>query len=171
MRFEVLHRSNTISTMKTIGTDQCKLCTDEKIRILKNNRDSGTNLINKCSEVFSACRHQTKFHRFPSHNNGTDETSYSLVERVTSPLPSPTGRTSISTTTTTQNTPPYLRIDSYKILQPLTCTPTNPRTNLSRYSVGPTHPGNHMVITVQYQLKNSNLRIRFSCSSRILYLS
>ena len=111
MSFKVLHRLNTISAMKTIGTDKCKLCTDEKIRILKNNRDSGTNLINKCVEVYDACRHQTKFHLFPSHNNGTYETSYSLVERVKSPLLSPIGRTSISTTTTTQNTPPYLRIN------------------------------------------------------------
>ena len=106
MSFKVLNSSNPILAKKTIGTNQSKLCTDEKIRILKNSKNSGTNLINKCFKVYGACRHRTKFHRFPSHNNGTDETSYSLVERVTSPLPSPTGRTSISTTTTTQNTPP-----------------------------------------------------------------
>ena len=101
MSFKVLHHSNPISAMKTIRTDQLKLCTDEKIRILKNSKKSGTNLINKCSEVYSACRHQTKFHRFPSYNNGTDETSYNLVERVTSPLPNSIGRTSFDTTTTT----------------------------------------------------------------------
>mgnify|MGYP003321410895 CR=1 FL=1 len=37
----------------------------------------------KCSEVYGAFRHRTKFHRFSS-NNGTDDTRQ-RVERVTWP--------------------------------------------------------------------------------------
>ena len=144
MSFKVLNSSNPILAKKTIGTNQSKLCTDEKIRILKNSKNSGTNLINKCLEVYGACWHRTKFHRFPSINNGTDETRYSLVERVTSPYPNPTCRTStVTTETPTQSTPSYLRIKSYKILHPLTCTPTNPRTNLSGNFVEPTYRESH----------------------------
>ena len=36
MGFRVLHNLDPISAMKTIGTDQCELCTDEKIQILKS---------------------------------------------------------------------------------------------------------------------------------------
>ena len=39
MTFKVLKKSNPISAMKTISTDQCKLCTDEKLKILKCSRD------------------------------------------------------------------------------------------------------------------------------------
>ena len=81
MDFKVLQKMNPISTMKTIGTDHCKLCTDEKIKILKYTRELGPLIINKCSEVYGACRHRTKFHWFSS-----DEAT-EVAERANYPDP------------------------------------------------------------------------------------
>ena len=84
MDFKVLQKMNPISTMKTIGTDHCKLYTDEKIKIIKYTRELGPLIINKCLEVYGACRHRTMFHHFPS--DGTNEATQ-VAERANYPYP------------------------------------------------------------------------------------
>ena len=77
---------------------------------------------------------------------GTDETSYSLVERVTSPFPTTNSRTSTDNSTTTRETPTQ-SILPYENL-PLTWTPTIPGTKLFQNLVGHTSTQNHMVIAI-----------------------
>ena len=54
--------------MKTFGDDHCMLCMREKIKIYKaSNLDKfkkRKRLINSSGEVYGACRHKTRFHRF-----------------------------------------------------------------------------------------------------------
>ena len=72
MEFRVLQNMNPISVIKTIGTDLCKLYTEERIRVLKYSKRLGTYLINKYLEVHCVCRLHIKFHWFPLMN-GTDD--------------------------------------------------------------------------------------------------
>ena len=63
-KFQVLWQGNPISTVKTFGSEKCKLCMQERIEILKMWEDEPTKLINSCSEIYGACWHKPKFHRF-----------------------------------------------------------------------------------------------------------
>ena len=102
---------NPISTMKTIGTDQCKLCTDKRLKILKYTRELGPLIINKCLEVHGAFRHRTKFHWFPS--DSTNEATQ-VAERSNYPYPhyNSINRYSISSMSTINNS-------TYKHSQPM----------------------------------------------------
>ena len=55
---------NPISAMKTFGTHHCTLCNRERLAILKASKQSPDLLINSCNEIFGACRHKAKFHRY-----------------------------------------------------------------------------------------------------------
>ena len=71
--FSILWQGNPLSVQKSFGTKNCRLCLKESIHILKNLHTDPTKLINHNSEIYTSCRHQTRFHRFPKTNNGTDE--------------------------------------------------------------------------------------------------
>ena len=71
--FSILWQGNPLSVQKSFGTKNCRLCLKESIHILKNLHTDPTKLINHNSEIYTSCRHQTRFHRFPQTNNGTDE--------------------------------------------------------------------------------------------------
>ena len=60
----ILWQGNPLSTVKTFGTPHCTLCSKERIAILKASRESPQSLINSCSEIYGACRHKPKFHRY-----------------------------------------------------------------------------------------------------------
>ena len=62
--FEILWQGNCLCTVKTFGTDRCKLCMRERVEILKVRKNEPTKLINLCLEIYGACRHKPKFHRF-----------------------------------------------------------------------------------------------------------
>ena len=65
---DVLWKGNPINHMKKFGTVNCGLCMKERLAILeamKRDEINKTNLlINSSGELYGACRHRTRFHRF-----------------------------------------------------------------------------------------------------------
>ena len=76
--FEVLWAANPISAVRSFGKLSCSLCMAERLKILSYTKNKTKNLMNACSEIYGACRHKPRFHRFPS----TDE----RIERERVPL-------------------------------------------------------------------------------------
>ncbi len=68
----VIWKGNPLSAVKTFGTPHCTLCARERIEILKLSRYKPHLLINSCNEIYGACRHKPKFHRYATAQ-GTDE--------------------------------------------------------------------------------------------------
>ena len=68
LKVSILWQGKAISTMKTFGKLNCQLCMQERLRILQGletDRKAKTNyLINASSELYGACRHKPKFHRY-----------------------------------------------------------------------------------------------------------
>lgn len=70
----IIWKGNPISAVKTFATRNCTLCARERLEILKQSRKDPHSLINSCNEIYGACRHNPKFHRYDKHNNpSTDE--------------------------------------------------------------------------------------------------
>ena len=64
-RVEILWQGNPISTMKTFGKFNCKICMNERLQILKASKSIDRDkLINSSHEIYGACRHKSKFHRY-----------------------------------------------------------------------------------------------------------
>ncbi len=61
---EVVWQGNAISCMKSFGKLSCRLCMKERLEILKQSRKNPDKLLNSNSELYGACRHKTKFHRY-----------------------------------------------------------------------------------------------------------
>jgi hypothetical protein len=76
VKVDTLWQGDPISCVKTFGTPGCKLCSKERYAILKLIRTKPHLSINKCNEVYGACRHKPRFHRFDhseTSNTSTDE--------------------------------------------------------------------------------------------------
>ena len=67
MKFEIISSVNPISAMKTFGKHECTLCMKERLNILKFVRKRSSSVMNACSEIYGACRHKMRFHRFARH--------------------------------------------------------------------------------------------------------
>jgi hypothetical protein len=67
--FDILWAANPISVVRSFGKPSCSLCMVERIKNFDQSRVANSKLINSCSEIYGACRHKPRFHRFPS----TDE--------------------------------------------------------------------------------------------------
>ena len=73
-RVELIWKGDPLTCVKTFGTRRCKLCAKERLEIIKMCKFKPNEIINKCNEVYGACRHKPKFHRFDQHPTaGTDE--------------------------------------------------------------------------------------------------
>jgi hypothetical protein len=68
LNMKILWQGNPISLMKSFGSSSCKLCMKERLLILDaiKNRKKKKKIINSNSEIYGACRHKSKFHRFTS---------------------------------------------------------------------------------------------------------
>ena len=77
LKVEIVWKGNPISCVKTFGTKNCKLCTKERLEIVKMCKYQPEKIINKCNEVYGACRHKPRFHRFPKQKlpASTDESA------------------------------------------------------------------------------------------------
>ena len=100
VRTEILWQGNPISCMKTFGTTSCCLCMKERILLyqaFKENKElKKLEIINSASELYGACRHKTRFHRFnlsqnPSTDDGGNTPEKSLMSSNNSTLSEPTG--------------------------------------------------------------------------------
>ena len=74
-----------MTAVKTFGKDRCLLCNQERLNIFKWFRLKPDKLINKCHEIYGACKHKPKFHRFKTALSSTDESKRTKVrmEKVT----------------------------------------------------------------------------------------
>ena len=74
LNVEVLWKGNPICCTKTFGKNSCQLCMKERLSILNNLKNNPKETINSNSEIFGACRHRPKFHRYiPRHLYHTDD--------------------------------------------------------------------------------------------------
>ena len=62
--FGILSTVSPIGSMKTSGKSSCTLCMEERIEIINNSRLRYSQIMNACPEVYGACRHIPRFHRF-----------------------------------------------------------------------------------------------------------
>ena len=65
--FGMLSTVNPIGSMKTWGKSSYRLCMKERIEIIDNLQRKYSRILNACSEVYRACRHIQRFHRFTQH--------------------------------------------------------------------------------------------------------
>ena len=84
VKMEVLWQGDPISCMKSFGTNACSLCMRERVEILNQHRKDPNSLINSNTEIYGACRHKTRFHRYhmdnSTHTYSTDDGS--IPEKV-----------------------------------------------------------------------------------------
>ena len=73
MTVEIMWEGNPITVMKTFGKPSCSLCMREKINILQSIRRNPKLTINTRSELYGACRHNTRFHRYTNYTISADE--------------------------------------------------------------------------------------------------
>ena len=64
MKFEILSKVNPIESMKAWSKSSCTLCMKERLEIVSRSRRRHGKLIDPCSEIYRACRHNLRFHRF-----------------------------------------------------------------------------------------------------------
>jgi hypothetical protein len=64
MKVKIVWQGNVISCMKSFGKLNCSLCMRERIEILRTIRQEEWKIMNNCNEIYGACRHKPRFHRF-----------------------------------------------------------------------------------------------------------
>ena len=84
-KFEILWQGDPIKVVKTFGKRSCVLCTQERLAIIKAAWKNCNQLINSNSEIYGACCHNPKFHRF-KENNPPSTDDRIKHERVNPPL-------------------------------------------------------------------------------------
>jgi hypothetical protein len=94
IKVDILWKGLPLSCVKTFGTKTCKLCAKERYAILTQLFKDPNGTINKCPEVYGACRHKPRFHRFETTKNvaaSADEAE--KAERVPGSSSTTTSRT------------------------------------------------------------------------------
>ena len=94
VKIEILWQGNPMSCVKTFGTRSAP-----KIARLFSSCKTPNLAINKCNEVYSACRHKPRFHRFnQSHSSDAKTSTDESVkdERVTNPSSTTSARSTNS---------------------------------------------------------------------------
>jgi hypothetical protein len=72
LKCSILWQANPHTAVKSFGTPKCVLYSRERLEILKMHRFQPDLVINSCNEIYGACRHKAKFHRYPD-TDSTDE--------------------------------------------------------------------------------------------------
>ena len=85
MEFLILWQGNPIAIKKSFGTKLYYLCMKERTHILKGMYSNAHSMINNNSEIYSSCRHKTRFHLFSHNSTGTDESTRG--QKSSSPSP------------------------------------------------------------------------------------
>jgi hypothetical protein len=75
MKVKIVWQGNAISCMKSFGKLNCSLCMQERIKILRTIHQEEWKIINHCNEIYGACRHKTRFHRFLKEHTNVKNTS------------------------------------------------------------------------------------------------
>jgi len=69
VNMKILWQGNAISCMKSFCTNGCSLCMKERLTILDMMKKQPDMIINTNNELFGACRHKTRFHKYTNTNN------------------------------------------------------------------------------------------------------
>ena len=76
MKVKIVWQGNAISCMKSFGILNCSLCMRERIEILRTIlQNEEWKIINHCNEIYDACWHKTRFHRFLKEHTNVKNTS------------------------------------------------------------------------------------------------
>ena len=75
LEFSTLYQANLVSVVRTFGTSKCRICAREKLDIFKHSFNPLVKLMNNCLEIYGACKHKPKFHRYSSTDESTDKKS------------------------------------------------------------------------------------------------
>ena len=75
-------QGDPISCSKSFQTPECSLCMKERTLILKQFRKDPISLINLRYEIYGACRHKTKFHRFRLNTSPSTDEGQNSPERI-----------------------------------------------------------------------------------------
>jgi hypothetical protein len=75
MKVKIIWQGNVISCMKSFGKLNCSLCMRERIEILHTIHQEEWKIKNHCNEIYGACRHKTRFHRFLKEHTNVKNTS------------------------------------------------------------------------------------------------
>ena len=65
MGFRILWSGNALALSRKFSCVDCGLCARERVAIFEKSYEN-VQLINSSSEIYGACRHRAKFHRFLS---------------------------------------------------------------------------------------------------------
>ena len=71
-KMDIIWQGKPVSVTKTFKKLNCILCMRERAEIISMLKKDPKNLINSSSEIYGACRHNPKFHRFCKQTS-TDE--------------------------------------------------------------------------------------------------
>jgi thymidylate synthase ThyX len=72
-KVKIVWQGNVISCMKSFGKLNCSLCMQKKI--LHTIRQEEWKMINHCNEIYGACQHKTRVHRFLKEHTNVKNTS------------------------------------------------------------------------------------------------
>jgi hypothetical protein len=75
MKVKIIWQGNAISCMKSFGKLNCSLCMRKRIEILCMIHQEEWKIINHCNEIYGACWHKTRFHRFLIEHTNVKNTS------------------------------------------------------------------------------------------------
>jgi hypothetical protein len=75
MKVKIIWQGIAISCMKSFGKLNCSLCMCKRIEILRTIRQEEWKIINNCNEIYGACRHKMRFHRFLKEHTNVKNTS------------------------------------------------------------------------------------------------
>jgi hypothetical protein len=105
---EILWQGDPLTSVKTFGSNNCILCNAEKLQIMKGSNAGKNSIINQQNEIYGACRHHARFHRFKNKPPDTDESSKGRIKATDKeppskvclsremPVPSGTGNVGVS---------------------------------------------------------------------------
>jgi hypothetical protein len=120
IKVDILWKGLPLSCVKTFGTKTCKLCAKERYAILTQLFKDPNGTINKCPEVYGACRHKPRFHRFETTKNvaaSADEAE--KAERVPGSSSTTTSRTPGSIDSNDSIDPSVDKRESIDLLTPV----------------------------------------------------
>ena len=69
----IIFEGNPVICTKSFGKLNCSLCMVERLKILEKSKTDRENLINSCGEIYGACRHRPKFHRYTMNIPSTED--------------------------------------------------------------------------------------------------
>ena len=72
VELSILWEGDPLSCVKTFQQAKCRLCTNERLHILYGSFNKKVNLMNRRSEIYGACCHKPKFHRFLSTDDSKE---------------------------------------------------------------------------------------------------